>query len=534
MAFEIFGFTIGKKRLDGTSELSPPQPQIISPDKYDGAYVVETGGVQGTMVDFSGAVRDENALIQQFRSMSIYSEVDRAIDDIVNDSIVPGTNKRPVKLMMDNVQLSDPIKTKIQGEFFYILTLLDFNNRGYDIFRKWYIDSKLYYYIQIDDKNPQRGILDLIPIDPIKIKKVRKIEKERRRVDPNVNVVMPVVKKMEEYYIYTDTDREALIPTSPTGVKFAIDSICYVHSGIIDASTRKVVGYLQKAIRPLNMLRQIEDSVVIYRVARAPERRVFYVDVGNLPKQKAEQYVRDIMNRYRNKIVYDPASGTIKDDRNFQSMLEDFWMPRREGGRGTEISSLPSGSNLGDMTDVEYFQRKLWQALNVPLSRMVSEGSMFNMGRAAEITRDEVKFYKFIDRLRNRFSALFMNLLKTQLILKGIISEEDWMSISQDLGFNFNRDSYFDELKEAEILRERIEALGSVDPLVGKYFSQEYIRKTLLKQDDQDIVRMNAEMEQERAIEQERMMQEQLMQQQMMPPPPPGQQGQRGNAQRPS
>lgn len=530
MALEIFGFTIGKKRPDGTPETDPPQPQVISSDKYDGAYTIETGGVQGTLVDFSGAARDENALIQQFRSMSIYSEVDKAIDDIVNDAIVPGTNKRPVRVNMDNVQLSDQIKNKIQTEFNQLLILLDFNNRGYDIFRKWYIDSRLYYYIQIDNNNPQRGIVDLIPIDPIKIKKVRRVEKERRRVDPNVNAIMSVVKKIEEYYIYTDTERDALIPTAPSGIKFSTDSVCYVHSGIIDASTKKVVGYLQKAIRPLNMLRQIEDSVVIYRVARAPERRVFYVDVGNLPKQKAEQYVRDIMNRYRNKVVYDPATGTIKDDRNFQSMLEDFWMPRREGGRGTEISSLPSGANLGEMADVEYFQRKLWQSLNVPMSRMISEGSMFNMGRAAEITRDEVKFYKFIDRLRNRFSALFMNLLKTQLILKGIISEEDWASISQDIGFNYNRDSYFDELKEAEVMRERIEMLNTVDPLVGKYFSQEYIRKNLLKQDDQEIIKMNAEMEQERAIEQERLFQQQMMQQQAMMAQQQAQQGQQPNA----
>lgn len=527
MPLEIFGFSIGRKRGDGTPDTLPPQPQVVSGDKYDGAYVVETGGVQGTLVDFSGAVRDENALIQQYRSMSIYSEVDKAIDDITNDAIVPGTQKRPVRLNLDNVPLSDVIKGKIQNEFNHLLNLLDFNNRGYDIFRKWYIDSKLYYFIQIDNNNPQLGILDLIPIDPIKIKKVRKIEKERKRVDPNVNMILPVVKRVEEFYIYTDTDREAMIPTSPTGVKFSTDSICYVHSGIIDASTRRVVGYLQKVIRPLNMLRQIEDSVVIYRIARAPERRVFYVDVGNLPKQKAEQYVRDIMNRYRNKIVYDPASGSIKDDRNFQSMLEDFWMPRREGGRGTEISTLDSGANLGEMTDVEYFQRKLWQALNVPLSRMLPETG-FNMGRAAEITRDEVKFYKFIDRLRNRFSVLFASLLRTQLLLKGIISDRDWEDINQNIAFVYNRDSYFDELKEAEILRERMEILSTVDPMVGKYFSEEYIRKTLLKQDDQDIVRMNAEMEQELAIRQEQMMQQQMMQQQMAPPEEQGQQGQKG------
>jgi hypothetical protein len=524
MALDIFGFSIGRKRQDGTPETQPPEPQVVSGDKFDGAYVIETGGVQGTLVDFSGAVRDENALIQQYRSMSIYSEVDKAVDDIVNDAIVPGSQKRPVRMNLDNVPLSDQIKTKIQNEFNTIITLLDFNNRGYDIFRKWYIDSKLYYFIQIDTKNPQAGIVDLIPIDPIKIKKVRKVEKERKRVDPNVNIVMPVIKKVEEFYIYTDTDREAMIPTSPSGIKFSTDTICYVHSGIVDSATKRVVGYLQKAIRPLNMLRQIEDSVVIYRIARAPERRVFYVDVGNLPKNKAEQYVRDIMNRYRNKIVYDPASGAIKDDRNFQSMLEDFWMPRREGGRGTEISTLDSGGNLGEMADVEYFQRKLWQALNVPLSRMLPETG-FNMGRAAEITRDEVKFYKMIDRLRNRFSVLFANLLKTQLVLKGIISEADWESINQNIAFIYNRDSHFDELKEAEILRERMDILGIVDPFVGKYFSEEYIRKNLLKQDDQDIIRMNAEMEQELAIRQEQQMQQQLMQQQMAPPAPEGQEG---------
>jgi hypothetical protein len=511
---DIFGLNLGRKRPDGTSETSPAQPQVIPPDKIDGAYVVETGGVQGTLVDFSGAVRDENQLIQQYRSMSIYSEVDKAIDDIVNDSIVPGPNKRPVKVNLDNVQLSDVIKNKIYNEFNNIVVLLDFNNRAYDIFRKWYIDSKLYYYIQIDPQNPQGGILDLFPIDPIKIKKVRKIEKERKRVDPNVNVILPVVKKMEEYYIYTDTDRESMIATSPTGVKFSVDSICYVHSGIIDAGTKKVVGYLQKAIRPLNMLRQIEDSVVIYRIARAPERRVFYVDVGNLPKAKAEQYVRDIMNRYRNKIIYDPSTGQIRDDRNFQSMLEDFWMPRREGGRGTEISTLDSGQNLGELSDVEYFQKKLWQALNVPLSRMLPETG-FNMGRAAEITRDEVKFYKFIDRLRNRFSILFLNLLRTQLLLKGVVSEQDWQVISQDIAFQYNRDSYFDELKEVEILRERMDVLATIDPFVGKYFSQEYIRKYILKQDDQDIIRMNIEMNNEAQAQQEQMMQQMQMQQQM-------------------
>jgi hypothetical protein len=511
---DILGFNIGRKRPDGTSELSPPQPQIIPPDKVDGAYLIETGGVQGSLVDFSGSVRDENQLIQQYRSMAIYSEVDKAIDDIVNDSIVPGVDKKPVKLNMDNVQLSDVIKNKIYSEFNYILNLLDFNNKGYDIFRKWYIDSKLFYYIQIDPKNPQSGILDLLPIDPIKIKKVRKIEKERKRIDPNVNVVAPVMKKMEEYYVYIDTDRDALIPTAPTGIKFSVDTICYVHSGIVDSATKRVVGYLQKAIRPLNMLRQLEDSVVIYRIARAPERRIFYVDVGNLPKQKAEQYVRDIMNRYRNKIVYDPSTGQIRDDRNFQSMLEDFWMPRREGARGTEVDTLTSGSNLGEMTDVEYFQKKLWQALNVPLSRMLPE-SGFNMGRAAEITRDEVKFYKFIDRLRNRFSILFLNLLKTQLLLKGIISEEDWHIINQDVSFTFNRDSYFDELKEAEILKERMDILATVDPFVGRYFSEEYIRKYLLKQSDQEIIRMNIEMNNEAQIKQQQMMQQQIMQQQM-------------------
>ena len=511
---DIFGFNLGRRRADGTSESSPPQPQVVPPDKVDGAYVIETGGVQGTLVDFSGSVRDENQLIQQYRSMSIYSEVDKAIEDIVNDAIVPGPNKRPVKLNLDNVQMSEVIKNKITSEFNYITMLLDFNNRGYDIFRKWYIDSKLYYYIQIDPQNPQAGIVDLLPIDPIKIKKVRKIEKERKRLDPNVNVVLPVLKKMEEYYLYTDTDREAFIPTAPTGVKFSVDSICYVHSGIIDGATKKVVGYLQKAIRPLNMLRQIEDSVVIYRIARAPERRIFYVDVGNLPKVKAEQYVRDIMNRYRNRIIYDPATGQIRDDRNFQSMLEDFWMPRREGGKGTQVDTLNSGGNLGEMSDVEYFQKKLWQALGVPLSRMVSETG-FNMGRATEITRDEVKFYKFIDRLRNRFSNLFLNLLKTQLLLKGIISEEDWKVINQDIAFSYNKDSYFDELKESEILKERMDVLATVDPFVGKYFSQEYIRKYILKQDDQDIIRMNIEMNNEAQIQQQQMADQMAMQQQM-------------------
>ena len=490
MELELFGFTIGKKKAQ---ENTPVNPEVITPDSYDGSYVLETGGVFGTFADFSGNARDENQLITHYRSMALHPEVDAAIEDIVNESIVLDLDRKPIKLDLDRVNLSEVIKTKIYSEFNHILKLLDFSNKSHDIFRRWFIDAKTFYYKKIDKNDIRKGIIELVPIDPVKIKKVRKVEKDKT-VYGGAAPFSPI-KSIQEYYVYTDTDKEANFPTNPTGWKIAPDTIAYVHSGIIDSTTKRVVGYLQKAVRPLNLLRQIEDAVAIYRISRAPERRVFYVDVGNLPKQKAEQYLREIMNRYRNKTIYDPSTGEIKDERNHMSMLEDYWMPRRDGGRGTEISTLDGGQNLGQMDDVNYLLQKLYRALGVPLSRMMPDGG-FNMGKSAEITRDEVKFNKFVDR-RQRFSSIFFDLLKTQVILKGLMTEEDWNRIVQDIGFKFNNDSYFAELKNNDILRERLDIIAAVTPYVGRFFSAEYVRKNFLKQTDEDIIEIDAQINRE-------------------------------------
>jgi len=490
MEFEIFGFTIGKKKQEDVKA----SQDIITPDSYDGSYILETGGVFGTFVDFSGAVRDENQMIQHYRSMALYPEVDAAIEDITNEAIVLDQDRKPIKLNLDRVNLSETIKTKIYSEFNHILKMMDFSNKASDIFRRWYIDSKVYYYKKIDKNDVRKGIIELIPIDPIKIKKIRKIEKDKG-IYGGMGPFSPI-KNIQEYFVYTDTDRDSAFPTSSAGWKISQDTIAYTHSGIIDSATKRVVGYLQKAVRPLNLLRQIEDAVAIYRISRAPERRIFYVDVGNLPKQKAEQYLREIMNRYRNKVIYDPATGLIKDERNHMSMLEDYWMPRREGGRGTEISTLDGGQNLGQMEDVMYLQQKLYRALGVPLSRMMPDTG-FNMGRSAEITRDEVKFNKFIDRLRHRFSILFLDILKTQIILKGLMTEEDWNRISQDITFRFNNDSYFTELKNNDILRERLDIIAAVSPYIGKFFSGEYVRKNFLKQSDEEILEIDSQINRE-------------------------------------
>jgi hypothetical protein len=505
MELDLFGFKLGKKKTESLTK------EPISPDSYDGSYILETGGVFGTFVDFSGAVRDENQMLQHYRAMALYPEVDAAIEDIVNESIVLDQDRKPVKLNLDHVNLSETIKTKIYSEYNHILKLLDFSNRAPDIFRRWYIDSKLFFYKKVDKNDPKKGILELVPIDPIKIKKIKKIEKDKT-VFSGMAPFSPV-KKIEEYFIYTDTDKDAAFQTSTSGWKISPDTICYIHSGVIDSATKRVIGYLQKAVRSLNLLRQIEDAVAIYRISRAPERRVFYVDVGNLPKQKAEQYLREIMNRYRNKVVYDPATGQIKDERNHMSMLEDFWMPRREGGRGTEISTLDGGQNLGQMEDVQYLLQKLYKALNVPISRMMAD-SGFNMGRSAEITRDEVKFNKFIDRLRQRFSSMFLDLLKTQILLKGIMTEDDWNRISQDITFRFNQDSYFTELKNNDILRERLDIIAAVTPYIGKFFSEEFVRKNFLKQSEEDILEIDAQINRE--LQRQLEAQEQQMYQQML------------------
>ena len=492
MPIELFGFTIGKRTED---ELEPKtQRSFVAPDEYDGTTTIDAGGVFGTYVDFAGHIRDENQLINQYRGMSLFPEVDQAISDIVGDSIVhTGTSKLPVSLNTDFLNISDSIKSKINSEFNELMRLLDFNKKGSDIFRRWYIDSKLYYHIVIDEKNPSKGIQDLRAIDPSKIKKLRKIERDMSKVGMNE---LPTIKKVEEFYLYTNQDKDSKYYTPSTGIKIAPDSICYVHSGMVDTGTKRVVGYLQKAIRPVNMLRQIEDAVVIYRISRAPERRIFYIDVGNLPKQKAEQYIKTLMNRYRNKLTYDATSGEVRDDRKHLHMLEDYWLPRREGGRGTEISTLDGGQNLGEMEDVNYLLKKVYHSLNVPSSRMETENG-FNMGRSTEITRDEVKFSKFIERLRNKFAELFMNLLRVQLVLKGVMTEDDWNKISSFLTFEYETDSYFTELKQTEILRERLEILQSLDEYIGKYYSHDWVRRNILKQTDDDIKLIDDQIRQE-------------------------------------
>ena len=492
MPLQLFGYSIGKKDPVEPQE-SKKQESFVAPDSYDGTYTLETGGVFGTLVDFSGSVRDENNLIMQYRNMSLFPEVDQAVEDIINESIILDKDHKPVKLDLENVDLSDNIKNKIYDEYDGILRMLEFHRRGVDLFRRWYVDSKLYYHIVIDSDNPQKGIKELRAIDPVKIKKVRKVEKEQRHVGTSR---VPFVKKVEEFYVYTDTSKDSAYTTPTSGIKISTDSICYVHSGVIDLSSKRVVGYLQKAIRPTNMLRQIEDAVVIYRISRAPERRIFYIDVGNLPKNKAEQYLRDIMKRYRNKLTYDSSTGEIKDGRDHLHMLEDFWLPRREGGRGTEITTLDGGQNLGEMEDVEYLLKKVYRSLNVPISRMEAENG-FNMGRSAEITRDEVKFYKFIEKLRMRFADMFLQLLRVQLILKGVMSQDDWDRLSPDIRFTFNQDSYFSELKQTEIMKDRLDILAQMEDYVGKYYSTDWIRKNVLQQSEEEIMMIDQQIQKE-------------------------------------
>ena len=493
MPIDFFGFQLGKKQKDSGKE-SESVKSFVAPESYDGTYTVEAGGILGTYIDFAGSIKGENELINKYRGLALYPECDQAIQDIVNESIVMDNTKKCVGLNLNTINLSDNIKNKIQVEFDNILKLLDFKNKAQDTFRRWYIDSKLYYHILIDENDPSKGIQELRAINPTMIKKLRKVNKQQQTLGNNA---VPMVKNVEEFFIYKNTDKDSLYQTSTQGVKIHPDSICYVHSGMVDTATKRVVGYLQKAIRPMNMLRQIEDAVVIYRISRAPERRIFYVDVGNLPKQKAEQYLRSIMNRYRTKMVYDPSTGETRDDRNHLHMLEDYWLPRREGGRGTEITTLDGGQNLGEMEDVDYLLKKVYRSLNVPVSRMEPENG-FNMGRSAEITRDEVKFFKFIEQLRTKFAVVFVSLLKTQLILKGILTEEDWKSISQDVGFTWTQDSYFSELKETEIMKERLDLLSQMEDYIGRYYSTEWIKKNILRQSEREMEEMQLQIENEK------------------------------------
>ena len=491
MAVELFGFTIGRtqKEKEAREKVSFSLPQYD-----DGALDVSgtPGGAFATYLDMEGAAKNEMDLIQRYRQMALYPEAELAIDDIVNEAVVCDREESPVSINLENVNLSPDIKEKISENFYEVMDLLRMRDGGYDTFKKWYVDGRLYYHIIIDPQNTKRGILELRPIDSLKIKKVRQILPPK---DPSDLQAAP---RVEEYFSFNDGGMDG--KKGGNIIRIAPDSIAYAHSGLLSEDRKMVLSYLHKAIKPLNQLRMIEDAVVIYRISRAPERRIFYIDVGNLPKIKAEQYLKDIMTRYKNKMVYDAQTGEMRDDRKHMSMLEDYWLPRREGGRGTEISTLPGGENLGELEDVIYFQRKLYKSLNVPSSRLEQE-SGFVLGRAAEISRDEVKFTRFVERLRNRFGHLFNTCLEKQLILKGVLTLNDWRMVEQKIHYEWQTDSQFAELKEAEMLTERLNLLQSMnfaDEIVGNFYSKEYIRKRILKQTQEEIMEIDKQIEMEK------------------------------------
>ena len=485
---ELFGFKIEKSSKDsgGGTTFSTPTPD-------DGTIDVAGGGFFGQILDTDGRERTDLDLIRRYRDIAQQAECDTAIEDIINEGIVANEDDQAVEITLDRLPYPDKIKRKIRSEFREVLRLLSFEQKGHDIFRRWYVDGRLFYHKIIDSKNPRKGIQELRYIDPTKIKKVREVKKS---IDKKTSIQM--TEKIEEYYVYNEKGlASAGTSGSNQGLRIAVDSISYCPSGLIDGNSGRVLSYLHKAIKPVNQLRMIEDALVIYRISRAPERRIFYIDVGNLPKIKAEQYLKDVMNRYRNKLVYDASTGEIRDDRNHMSMLEDFWLPRREGGRGTEITTLPGGSNLGEIDDIQYFQKKLYKSLNVPISRMDSEAG-FSLGRASEITRDELKFTKFVQRIRKKFVPLFTDILKTQLLLKGVIAPEDWPSIQEHVQYDFLQDGHFAELKDAELLNDRIQALDGIQSYIGTFFSKEYVLKKVLRMNDAEISDMNDQIRKER------------------------------------
>ena len=486
---ELFGFTIQKAKKD----MGPREKTFTDPTPDDGAIEVAGGGFFSSVLDTDGRERNELDLIRRYRDISMQSECDAAIEDIVNEGIISNLNDIPVNIDLTNLPYSDKIKKRIRTEFMEVLRLLNFNEKGHDIFRRWYIDGRVFYHKVIDNKDPQKGLTQLRFIDPSKIRKVRETTKTPATDQNGVEMI----KKVDEYFIYNDKSfASAGMQGNDQGIKISADSIVYVPSGLIDNNSGRVISYLHKAIKPVNQLRMIEDAIVIYRISRAPERRIFYIDVGNLPKVKAEQYLKDVMNRYRNKLVYDATTGEIRDDRNHMSMLEDFWLPRREGGRGTEITTLPGGSNLGEIDDIVYFQRKLYRSLNVPISRLEAENG-FSMGRASEITRDELKFTKFVQRIRKKFTPLFTDLLKTNLLLKGIIAPEDWPRMQEHIQYDFMEDGHFAELKDAELLNDRIQTLDGIQSYIGTFFSKEYVLKKVLNMTDAEIQEMRAQMKKE-------------------------------------
>ena len=474
-ALKIFGFEI--RRANQKEEDKKLQSIVPRQDDDGAGYVTASGSHYGQYINIDGDdSKDNHQLIMKYRGVSMHPEVDAAIEDIINESISAQEDEQPVSIVLDKVEVSDQIKKGITEEFDNIISMLDFANNGHDMFKRWYIYGRLYHHLVVNESNIKAGIQEIRPIDSAKVRKVKQVKKKK---DPITGAM--IVESVDEYYIYQEK------PGSQTsGVKLSNDSVSYVTSGLLSADRKKVVSHLHKALKPINQLRMMEDSLVIYRLARAPERRIFYIDVGNLPRGKSEQYMKDIMARYRNKLVYDADTGQIRDDRKHMSMLEDFWLPRREGGRGTEISTLPGGENLGQIDDIVYFQKRLYRSLNVPIARLEQE-QQFSLGRSTEISRDELKFQKFIDRLRKRFSMLFLEILKKQLVMKGLITEEDWDEWKNDLIIDYTRDNHFTELKDAELLRERLQTLDQVSQYVGDYFSKEWVMKNVLQFDDDDI-----------------------------------------------
>jgi len=495
----LFGFSIEDKEKKSASIVSP-----VPQNNEDGVDNYISSGFYGQYVDIEGVYRTESDLIKRYREMALHPECDGAIEDVVNEAIVSDLYDSPIEIELSNLNASDKLKSAIRSEFKYIKEILDFDKKSHEIFRNWYVDGKLFYLKVIDAKKPQEGIKELRYIDPMKIKYIRQ-EKKKDKTNPllpsNGENFRSMAPELDEYFLYNPSPNYPANTYSGGGnqkssVKIAKDSIAYCSSGLVDRNKGTVLSYLHKANKALNQLRMIEDSLVIYRLSRAPERRIFYIDVGNLPKVKAEQYLREVMSRYRNKLSYNANTGEVRDDRKFMSMMEDFWLPRREGGRGTEITTLPGGQNLGELSDIEYFQKKLYRSLGVPESRIAAEGG-FNLGRSSEILRDELKFAKFVGRLRKRFANMFTDMLKTQLLLKNIVSVEDWNSISDHIQYDFLYDNQFAELKESELMNERLGILATIEPYIGKYYSNEYVRRKVLRQTDAEMIEIDEQIEDE-------------------------------------
>jgi len=493
---KLFGFTFGDKEV--VQVQNPNESSFALPTNAidDGAVTITGNAHYGTYVDLEGSIRNELELITRYREMSNHPELEMAIDEIVNEAITRSEEGKILDIVMDNLKQPESIKKKIREEFNNVMRMLNFANLADDLFKRWYIDGRIYYHIIVNEKNPKEGIKELRYIDPRKIRKVREVQKDR---DPKTGA--SVIKSIAEYYVYNDrgTTTQTYTAQVNQGLRISSDAVININSGLMDAKNTFVISYIHKAIKPLNQLRMIEDAVVIYRLSRAPERRIFYIDVGNLPKGKAEQYLRDVMVKYRNKMVYDATTGELRDDRKHMSMLEDFWLPRREGGKGTEITTLPAGQNLGELEDVKYFRNKLLNALNVPIARLEPQqsGGMIGIGRSTEVTRDEAKFAKFVQRLRNKFTHIFDEALSVQLTLKGICTREEWEEFKEDIYYDFQKDNNFVELRDAELLRERINLLTQVDPFVGRYYSADWVKRHILQLTKEQIEEMDKEIKKE-------------------------------------